>query len=76
MMNLQTVEAATKINKSKAIMEVDSTLKLKVTGTNNKITWKSSKRSVATVNGSGLVTAKYEGKAKITATVGKKTFMA
>lgn len=74
MMNSQTAEAAIKISKTKAIMEVDSTLKLKVTGTNRKIKWKSSKKSVATVNGSGLVTAKSEGKAKITATIGKKTY--
>lgn len=70
----QTAEAAVKISKAKATMEVDSTLKLKVIGTSSKITWKSSKTSVATVNGSGTVTAKFEGKATITATVGKKAY--
>lgn len=70
----QTAEAAVKISKTKAIMEVDSTLKLKVTGTNSKITWKSSKKSVAAVDSSGVVTAKSEGKATITATVGKKKY--
>lgn len=74
LINPQIAEAAISISKAKATMEVDSTLKLKVTGTNSKITWKSSKKSVAIVNGSGVVTAKLEGKATITATVGKKTY--
>lgn len=72
--NPQTAEAAIVISKAKATMEVDSTLKLKVTGTYSKITWKSSKKSVATVNSSGVVTAKMEGKATITATVDKKKY--
>lgn len=62
-------EAAVKISKAKATMEVDSTLKLKVTGTTKKITWSSSKKSVATVNSSGTVTAKAEGQATITAKI-------
>ncbi len=63
------VNAATKISKSKATMEMDSTLKLKVSGTKSPVTWKTSKKSVATVDSKGLVTAKSEGTAKITATV-------
>lgn len=63
-----------KINKSKATITVGNTYTLKVSGTDQKITWKSSKTSVATVNGKGVVTAKKAGTAKITATVLKKKY--
>ncbi len=43
--------------------------KLKVTGTNDKVTWSSSNTNVATVNSKGKVTAKGPGSAKITASV-------
>lgn len=67
------VSAATiKINKTKATIEIDSTLKLKITGTTSKVTWKSSKSSIASVSNSGIVTAKKIGKASITATVNSK----
>lgn len=69
-----TAEAAVKISKAKATMEVDSTLKLKVSGTKSKITWKTSKKTIATVNSSGIVTAKSAGQATITATVGSKKY--
>lgn len=42
---------------------------LKVTGKVGKVTWKSSKKSVATVSSKGVVAAKKAGKAKITASV-------
>lgn len=42
---------------------------LKVTGNAGKVTWKTSKSSVATVSSKGVVTAKKAGKAKITASV-------
>lgn len=42
---------------------------LKVTGKAGKVTWKSSKKAVATVSSKGVVTAKKAGKAKITASV-------
>lgn len=42
---------------------------MKVTGKAGKVTWKSSKKSVAAVSSKGVVTAKKAGKAKITATV-------
>lgn len=71
----QTVSAATiKISKTKATMEVDSTLKLSVTGTKSKVAWKTSKSAVATVSSSGVVTAKKEGSATITATVSGKKY--
>lgn len=65
-----TASAAVKINKSKATMEVDSTLTLKISGTDNKISWSSNKKSVATVSNKGTVTAIKSGNATITATVG------
>lgn len=65
------VYAATKISKTKATMEVDSTLNLSI-NTSDTITWTSSKKAVATVNSSGKVTAKSEGTVKITATIGKE----
>jgi len=55
-------------------LEVDATLQLKISGTKSKVTWKSNKKSVATVNSSGLVTAKSEGQATITASVGGKNY--
>ncbi|MDF2950771.1 MAG: putative rane protein [Anaerocolumna sp.] len=69
-----TASAAVTISKSKATMEVDSTLKLKISGTKSKISWKTSKKAVATVTGTGTVTAKSEGQATITATVGSNKY--
>lgn len=69
------VQAATvTISKARATMEVDSTLTLKISGTSTKATWKTSKRSVATVSTSGAVTAIAEGETTITATVSKKKY--
>lgn len=67
-----TVFAAVKISKAKATMEVDSYLRLKVTGYAGDITWTSSKKAIATVNNTGTVTAVTEGKAYITAKAGSK----
>lgn len=67
--------ATIKINKTKATIEVGSLLELEITGTQNKVTWKSSKVSVASVNSSGTVSAKKKGKAKITATVNGKKYI-
>lgn len=66
-------EAAVKISKKKATMEVDSVLTLKITGTNNTVKWKTSDKKIATVK-KGKVTAKAEGKATITATVGSSKY--
>lgn len=68
-------EAATiKISKTKATMEVDSTLKLKIIGTDSKVTWSTSSKKIATVNTSGTVTAVKEGTATITAKVDNKKY--
>lgn len=66
-----TAYGAVKISKAKATMEVDSTLKLKITGSGDKVAWSTNKKSVATINSSGTVTAKSEGQATITATINK-----
>lgn len=66
------VNAATKINKSKATLIKGQTLQLKITGTRSKVKWSSSKKSVATVTSVGKVIAKNNGTATITAKVGNK----
>lgn len=67
-------EAATiKLNAKKKSLKVGKTYTLKVSGTKKKVTWSSDKKSVATVNSKGKVTAKKAGTATITAKVaGKK----
>lgn len=67
--------ATVKISKKAATMEVDSTLTLKITGTDNAVTWKTSKKAVATVSKAGKVTAKGEGTTNITATVNSKKYI-
>lgn len=58
------------LNKTSATLKKGKTLKLKVTLTpknsTDKVTFKSSKKSVATVNSKGVVTAKKKGTATIT----------
>lgn len=67
-------DAAAKINKTKATLDVGSKLTLKISGTKSKVTWKTDKKAVATVSSKGVVTAKGTGKAIISAKVDKKTF--
>lgn len=62
-----------KLSKSKASLYVGETLTLNLSGTKGKISWKSSKASVAAVDKNGTVTARKKGSATITATnAGKK----
>ena len=61
-----------KLNKTKYNMTKGATYKLKVTvkpknADNKAVTWSSSNKKVATVNSSGVVTAKKKGKVTITA---------
>lgn len=67
-------EAATvKISAQKKTLTVGKSFTLKITGTKKKVTWSTSKKSVATVSSKGKVTAKKAGTATITAKVdGKK----
>lgn len=68
-------EAATvKLSATKKTLTKGKTYTLKMLGTKKKVTWKSSKTSVATVSSKGKVTAKKAGTATITATVGTKTY--
>lgn len=62
------------ISKKSATLQKGETLTLKLSGTNKKVTWKSSNKSVATVSSKGKVTAKKAGTATITATVLKKKY--
>lgn len=68
------VSAATmKMSNRTATLDVGKTKSLSVNGTKKKVTWYTSKKSVATVNSKGKVTAKAPGTAIITASVaGKK----
>ena len=60
---------AAKLNKQRATVYKGKSMTLRVTGTAGKVIWKSSKTSVASVNGNGKVTAKRAGTASITAKV-------
>ena len=64
--------SAAKLNKKSVSLNVGKTYTLKATGTKGKITWTSSKKSVATVSSKGVVKAKKKGTAVITAKYGKK----
>lgn len=68
-------QAKAKINKTSITIRVKQTYVLKVTGTNKKVKWSSSKKKVATVSSKGVVTGKRTGKTMITAKAGKKPFL-
>lgn len=68
------VQAAVKLNKSKATIYVGETLTLKISGTKSKATWSTSDKNVATVSTKGKVTAKSEGEVTITAKVKNKKY--
>ncbi len=74
MMCTTTAQAATKISKKKATLYVGETMQLKLTGGSSSIIWKSNKSKIASVNKSGLVTAKKKGSCKITAKCAGKTY--
>jgi Glycerophosphoryl diester phosphodiesterase len=64
----------TKINKKATTINIGGTIKLKVTGTNKKITWKSSKKSIATVSSKGVVKGRKVGTCSIKAFLVDKTY--
>ncbi len=61
-----------KLNKTKATVNVGSTVQLKVDNATDKVSWKSSNTKIATVSSKGLVKGVKQGEATITATIGKK----
>lgn len=66
--------AAVKLNKKTVTLTVGKSVTLKLKGTKKKAKWSSSKKSVATVNSKGKVTAKKKGTTTITAKIGKKKY--
>jgi chitinase len=68
-----TVKEPIKISSQSVSLDINKTKTLKITGALSKITWSTSKKSVATISSTGKITAKSAGIATITATVsGKK----
>ncbi|MDO4343892.1 MAG: Ig-like domain-containing protein [Eubacteriales bacterium] len=63
-----------KLNKKSISIFKGKTYTLRMQGTTEKVTWSSNKKSIATVNKNGKVTAKKKGKAVITAKVGSKKY--
>lgn len=66
--------ASIKLNKTKISLKSGKTFQLKLNGAKGKIKWKSSKKTIASVNSKGKVTGKKSGKAKITATYKGKSY--
>ena len=60
---------APKLNKTSVTLKTGQTDQLKLSGTNQKITWKSSNSKIVTVNKTGKLFAKSAGNATITAQV-------
>ena len=67
-------EAKIRMSKKNLRITVPQKCTLRLNGARGKVTWKSSKPSVAKVNKNGKVTALRKGKATITAKAGKKKF--
>ena len=60
---------APKLNKTSVTLKVGQTYQLKLSGTNQKITWKSSNSKIVTVNKAGKLSARSAGNATVTAQV-------
>jgi hypothetical protein len=58
-----------KLNKTKIVLNVGDTFRLKVTGTQDKVIWSTSDKRIATVSQKGMVKAKNKGRVKIIATL-------
>lgn len=73
-----TIEAASNskpaLNITNIVMKKGQTSRLKISGTKAKVKWKSSNKSVVSVNSKGKLTAKRSGTATITGTVKKKKY--
>lgn len=68
----ETVVKPIKINRTNILLVKGQKYKLKISNATSKVSWSSSRKSVATVSSSGKVTARGKGKAVITAKVGAK----
>lgn len=64
-----------KLNRTKLVLQVGKTYKLKLKNYKKKVKWSSSKKTVATVSKKGKVKAKKAGTAKVTAKAGKKKYI-
>ncbi len=62
------------ISKKTLQLEIGEADKLEIIGTKNKVTWKSSRNSIAEVTTDGLIIGKSKGTTKITATVSGKSY--
>lgn len=71
----QNVLAGTKINANKKTLYAGENYQLKITGTSNKIKWKSSNTKIATVSSSGKVNAIKKGTVKIIASIGNNKYI-
>jgi hypothetical protein len=72
--NANVEAAAVKINKKSATLYVGETTQLKINGTNKKVTWTSSDKSVATISSKGKVIAKEIGTTTITGKISTKKY--
>ncbi|MDD6037203.1 MAG: Ig-like domain-containing protein [bacterium] len=70
----QAATKTVKLSAAKKTLNVGKSFTLKLKNASGKVTWKSNKKSVATVTSKGKVKAVASGTAKITATNKKKTY--
>ena len=73
-LSVSTYAAQVRLNYSEVSLFVGKSKTLKVKGTKNKATWKSSNKKIATVSKTGKVLGKKAGTAVITATVGGNSY--
>lgn len=74
LLNSESVNAASlKLNKTKITLVAGKSANLKVSGTNKKVKWSTSEKTIVTVSQEGKVTGKNAGTATITAKVGKQS---
>ena len=67
-------KAKIRLNKKKVTLKVGGKVTLKLKNAKKKVTWKSSKKKVASVSAKGIVRGKSAGTAKITAKSNKKSY--